>query len=325
MRYVLGGLSQDDQTRIEEAFFANDAKFEELEMAEAELIDAYVRDDLSPDQRRQFETKLRNSPVLLERIRFAHVLKERCAHLLSVQAEIVQTANADLQRHWKRKAKWWEELLAQPAFRRAVAAGVFVILAGGVALLFEWRNLRRESDQLAYERAILNQQRRERDRQFDALQTKNEQLGADLQLARDQQAAAEKLNEQLRSQQSFPNSRSVLGTVSSMLLMPGSLRSGGSRPELSVTPRTSTVELKLGLENNEYQSYRATLKSADDATLFRQNRLRPYKTRSGSILILSIPAGRLKPDDYSVYVDGVTLSGQVESVNYYSFRILKRE
>ena len=57
MRYLLGDLSEDEKTRMEEAFFADNARFEELELAEEELIDAYVRDNLSLKERRQFQTQ----------------------------------------------------------------------------------------------------------------------------------------------------------------------------------------------------------------------------------------------------------------------------
>jgi len=71
MRYLLGSLSEDERNRLEENFFADDAKFEELEVLEDELIDDYVAGELSPDERRQFESKLKQSPRLVERVHFA--------------------------------------------------------------------------------------------------------------------------------------------------------------------------------------------------------------------------------------------------------------
>ena len=64
MRYLLGDLSEEEKTRMEEDFFADDSKLESLELAEDELIDAFVRNELSPKGRQQFKAKLRFSSRL---------------------------------------------------------------------------------------------------------------------------------------------------------------------------------------------------------------------------------------------------------------------
>ena len=318
MRYLLGTLSQDDESRMEEAFFADDAKFEELEIAEAELIDAYLRSELSTGDHERFEAKLRASPRLLERVRFARILKDKAADSFSSQEEVsTQPVYPGIQPERKPKIKWWEGLLAQPAFRVAVAAGVFIILAGGIALLFGWRNLRNESNQLASERALLEQQRRERDGESTNRQTNAQQLPTNRQPERDQ------LAEDQKPKRETPD-RPILGTVTSILLTPGSLRSSGSRQELALGSDTGTVQLKLALENNAYRSYGVTIKTADGDVVYRQNALQSRKSGSGPMLILSIPTRRLRPGDYIASVNGVTSSGQSESVNDYAFRIAKQ-
>lgn len=317
MRYLLGTLSQDDESRIEEAFFADDARFEELEIAEAELIDAYLRSELSPAARERFEAKLRASPRLLERVRFAGLLKDKAADSFSSQEEVsTEPAYQGSQPERKPKIKWWEGLLAQPAFRVAVAAGVFIILAGGIALLFGWRNLRSQSSRLASERAVLEQQRREREAESTNRQTNAQQLPTNRQPERDQ------LAEDRKPKRETPD-RPILGTVTSILLTPGSLRSGGGQPELALGADASTVQLKLALENNAYRSYGVTIKTADGDVVYRQNALQSRKSGSGPMLILSIPARRLSPGDYIVDVSGRTSSGQSESVNDYAFRVIK--
>ena len=75
---------------MEEAFLADDSKFEAVELAEDELIDAYVRAELSAEQLQQFHKKLLTSPRLVERVHFARALAERtdpsrAAHEVSIQ------------------------------------------------------------------------------------------------------------------------------------------------------------------------------------------------------------------------------------------------
>lgn len=77
IRYLLGGLSEEERTILGERFFADDAEFEDLEIAEGELIDRYVRRELSVTDQRQFEKMLRTSPRLLKRVEFARIMARR--------------------------------------------------------------------------------------------------------------------------------------------------------------------------------------------------------------------------------------------------------
>ena len=77
IRYVLGTLSDDEKAQLDHRFFSNDAAFEELEIAEEELIDRYVRQDLSAENARQMESALATSPRLRERVEFARILARK--------------------------------------------------------------------------------------------------------------------------------------------------------------------------------------------------------------------------------------------------------
>jgi hypothetical protein len=325
MQYLLGTLPPDDETRIEEAFFADDTKFEELEVAESELIDAYVQERLSPEDRRQFEAKLRAVPALLERVKFARLLQDKAAEVFSSEQDgsSAQVLAASRSRPTA-SLRWWDALLSQPAFRVVFAAGVFVILVGGVGLLLGSRQLRTESNQLASDRAAWQKERQERDRLYTEQQVKTEQQTAELQRESDRLAEDRKRFEELQRTEKQTNSdtrQPFVTTLATIFLRPGSLRGGGGRPELDIGPRTITARVQLALEKEDYPAYNAVIKTADEIEVFRQNGLKPQNTGSGHQLILSVPSKRLSPGDYTVHVDGVTASGQVESVDDYAFRI----
>jgi anti-sigma factor RsiW len=57
VRYLLGELAEPERDRLEGAYLSDDALHEQLLAIEIELIDAYVRGDLSADERRHFETR----------------------------------------------------------------------------------------------------------------------------------------------------------------------------------------------------------------------------------------------------------------------------
>src|SRR6516225_8420330 len=60
--YLLGKLSEEEAVQVEDRAFAGAAYRGELEAAEADLIDAYVRGDLTQSDRREFERRFLTSP-----------------------------------------------------------------------------------------------------------------------------------------------------------------------------------------------------------------------------------------------------------------------
>jgi anti-sigma factor RsiW len=54
-RYLLGHLPEDQQVKVEERLFTDDAFFGQIELAEDALIDAYISGKLSNEEIVQFE------------------------------------------------------------------------------------------------------------------------------------------------------------------------------------------------------------------------------------------------------------------------------
>jgi hypothetical protein len=77
VRYLLGQLSEHDQTQLEEEYFSDDGTFEHLSALEDELIDRYARGELPGVERERFEKKFLQSPEQRKRIEFARSLMLR--------------------------------------------------------------------------------------------------------------------------------------------------------------------------------------------------------------------------------------------------------
>src|SRR5882724_8893044 len=75
-QYLLATLPAEKRTRIEDEYFADADRFEELVCAENDLIDSYVRGTLSDVEKRQFEQHYGKRPERHARIDFAKVLSE---------------------------------------------------------------------------------------------------------------------------------------------------------------------------------------------------------------------------------------------------------
>src|SRR5262245_48119753 len=74
MRYLLGEASEAEASELEERYFADDGFFEHLQTVEDELIDAYVRGSLSPQERQHFEESFLTNSKRRQRVEFAKTL-----------------------------------------------------------------------------------------------------------------------------------------------------------------------------------------------------------------------------------------------------------
>lgn len=97
-KYLLGELSEDQQSELEQRYFADDELFERLIVVEDELIDRYVRDESSDEERQRIETYFLRSPARRKRLMFTQALMKYLASL-----------SADVNRQ---RASWWEDLKA---------------------------------------------------------------------------------------------------------------------------------------------------------------------------------------------------------------------
>lgn len=319
MRYVLGDLSEDEKTRMEEAFLTDDAKFDELELAEDELVDAYVSNELSHEERRRFNARLKSSPRLVERVSFARTLAEKADSLSQESEPSIEPARLFSSPTAKPKARWWGGYFAQrPAFGMPLAACAMLILVVGIVLVSGWLRLRSESERRASEQADLQ-------RQKEALQQSTNLRESPTPDSQQSTNLRESTNQDLQRSTNLREPQTRQPVLATVFLRPGSLRGSGGQPELTIGAKTTNARLQLALEKNDYPTYSATIKTPEGRVVFRKNGLKPHNGGSGAHLLLSVPARSLAEGDYIAHVDGVTASGQVESVNDYPFRVVNRE
>ena len=314
MRYLLGKLSDSEAARLEQKYFSDDSVFDDIEIAEDELIDAYVRNRLSAEDQKLFEAKLLGSERIAERVEFARLLSKSG---LSVPV------NDD-----RAKVSWWRALFnfslaPNPAISGAVAGVVFLIVLGIPGSLV-WMQLRNQSTRLALERAAIEQQKQQLAQEIADRQSKTNQLATDLQSAKEQQ---EKLQQQLQAmeeQLATTSRQSTVSAIASTLLFPYSTRSPGQANELIVRPSVSTIELKLALGADDYKLYEATIKSPGNPNVLTKQRLRSRRSGQDRIIILHFPSRSVSSGEYSVSVSGLTSSGTYDPVADYRVRVSKK-
>jgi hypothetical protein len=300
--YILGTLSDEEKARLEESYFVDDAEFEEFEIAEEELIDRYVRGELSPQERDQLEKTFARSPRLIQRVQIARVLASRLA---PEKVAVVETRQPPPAR-----VSWWQSLFGSPNASRApamaVAFSVLLLLLGGATLFAAYLSLREQSRQIAAQQAVLEQRQRELDQQAADLKAQTDELARRVQLPSETPAPLPQVSP--TPQASAP--------VVFLTLSAGVTRSVGGSRTARLRPETSEVQLTLDLRDTSYPSYRAKIINADRGEVFSRDGLRQQAAR----LTLRIPAKQLPPGDYYVSVYGGPAN---ESVADYPFRITK--
>jgi anti-sigma factor RsiW len=73
--YLLGALPEDDKARLEAAYFDDPALADDIAAVEHDLLDEYVRQELSVEERRRFEQYYLASPLHRERTAVAAALR----------------------------------------------------------------------------------------------------------------------------------------------------------------------------------------------------------------------------------------------------------
>ena len=305
MRYVLGTLPDDERERLEERYFTDNTEFEEIEIAEEELIDRYIRGELSESDRAAFEQTIARSPRLVERVEFAKLFADK---LRVAEAPAVAAA--------PEKANWWERLFGFSRGSRGprmafafsmllvlVAAGVLLV-AGG-ALLVGWWQLRAESERLATRQSILDQRQRELDQQAADLKAQN-------QTAPSQTPVPPQMLQEATPQTST--------APVALILSPGATRSTGGGRDLRIEPGTSDVLLTLKLRDTDYSSYRVTINSPNGKEIVSISGLKPRINKNAGTLTFRVPAKQLSQGDFHVNLFGEPAN---ESVDDYPFRVIK--
>lgn len=315
MRYLLGTLSDEERDRFEEMYFSDNAAFEEVEIAEGELVDRYVRGELSKSDQARFEAVVAGSPRLADRVEFARVWKDKLARASEARPVVSAT---ETYKPSEAGASWWSRLFGSTAAPRfAVAFSVLLVLVGGLALLFGWLRVREESRRLQAQQAALEQRQRELDQQAADLKSQMEQL-------------ANRTPSPPPSESPRPVSVEVPSPIQSQpilafTLSSGTIRGGNAseKRDFKISPGTIWVQISLRVADTSYPSYQATIFDVDRQSVFNSAGLKIKGDSSVGILTISVPPKRLPAGDYTISLLGRTPSGATEGVADYSFRIIK--
>lgn len=319
--YLLGAVSESEQERLDEMSVSDDEFADRLRAVENDLIDSYVRGELSGDILTRFNSHYLASPRRREKVDFAERFLGFADGSVAPQARDTRaTASASPEaRETIRREPLRPRFFAllRPALQWGLAAAALVILLGGGYLFVENLRLRNQMVQSRAEQASLEQREQELQRQLAEKRSSDAETEDELARVRERLA---QLEQQVAGQhgKQEPEQRDL--KVLAFNVAPQT-RGIGHIPTLTVPPGTDYVALTLQLETNDFSAYQAALKNpATGKVVWRSGMLRTGG--KGKTVGIRVPASLLNQQNYVVELSGISPGGAAQSVDSYPFRVV---
>jgi len=314
IRYLLNEMSSGDQERFEEAYFGDGNLFEQVQALEEELIEDYVKGNLSSHETRLFKRHYLASDERCARVETARQLVELCS--LKAEAQAVPNGRIEDRRVESRFFSVRSRLQSPAQWRLipvfGVAAAILLLLGAGLAV--ELLRMRGQLAAVSEERVAVERRAAESERR---LAQEREQLADAHKRNADLLAKLENRDSQSgRLDQGPVRSQALNNQIVFLTLTPG-VR-GGDKPSKAVlSDHTSFVELRIELDAQEAEplrSYRVAVKAVDGGReIWAREGIKLQRRKSARYVVVRAPADRFKAagaQDFMLTLSQLTAEGK---------------
>jgi hypothetical protein len=309
-RYLLGDLSASEQIALEDEYFLNRAKYDQVRQVEDDLVDSYTRGALTLADRERFEQAYLTNPQRRRHVKFsrafARVLDEERSARSSVEHS---TGVRQIDRQgWP--LSWWSNLIDMLRGRRFAVQLAFIITAlffafSGIWFLIETSRLR----------ARLAEAQQEVETQQRLANTQAQKI-ADLETrAKESTEERMRLQDQLQAVIEDGSTRSAPASVIFPLTISVFRDAGQEAQTLIIPPGVDEVSLLLNLSEHRFPSYQVMLLRVDGKEVFSRKGVRPRSTNATEFLMVSVPARKFATGDNILSVGGIGSTGEVETIS----------
>lgn len=329
--YLLGELTEEEQTDFELRYFSSPDLLDELSAVEDDLIDEYVRGELTRHQATRIESHLSSSEELRQRVASARALAQIVPQLKNSSATNQTVAVAPEEE----KSGWLERSLSflrAPFTTRKLSftLGLLALVLVGAWLIF--RTLRppvevaRRQNEEETGRTPTQQSPDNQNRPGETATpspTNERQQNAD----ENRGAGHDKTQPEGNQVPATPRTTPTRGETFVAVISPGALRGESGVRKLTVPETASLLRMRLELDSPDegYKSYRAEM-SADNLgrnVLSRSGMLARGET-GRKYLTLDVPLKSLVTGDYTLRLEGQGGDGNFEKIEVYHLSILKK-
>ena len=315
-QYLLGELTEEQQIEIEDLAFSDKKYLAGITSVENDLIDEYVRNELSPADRQRFESRFLASAERRKRVEFARALAS-----VVTEEPVPTTTVVQASRSWS----WRDSLYAfinglTPTARIAFVSAMPLLIIGVGYLSIETLRLRRELTELMTES---QSQQNSQQQALELERHRNQELNAQLNQEKQQR---EQTDESLRelSETGDATNPAPRPVIASLTLLPGLSRGGNNKPSLVLPDNARLVRLQIGVDPEEpYKNFAVELRTLAGRQVWTRENLNARNRRGARAVGLTIPATALKAGEYELRLSGVNESGAAEDVGFYYFVVKK--
>lgn len=295
--YFLGELSETEKAVFEEEIAADKTLFEQAQMIESEIIEQYLRRNLTSAERDSFE---KNYPISRERQR---------------KIEFTRDLLNNLKESPNEKRAFFESFFAFFNFSRACAAAVLLIAIGGFSY-FAFRNISPQTE-------IVKQVNTNQTPVFSEENNRTGNTNIDFPAEKNTSNLMAETNRRAPNNTFKPTPTPTpkadekrLPIFATFTLLSGTLRSGGEQ-FINISPNSKQIilRLKLPAEAAAYQKFRAQVKTSEGITVAEFSNLKRAE--------ISLPSAKLSNRTYIVFLEGINAENQTESIAEYTFRVKK--
>jgi hypothetical protein len=308
-RYLLGELAEADQAALEQELLIDRGKFDQVWAVENELVDSYVRGEMSRADRKRFEGHYLASPLHRERVAIAESF---LTDIDQVAGEKVQVREKEPVVPWRRRFPLRSpRLVSGPVFGMALVMALLLTFSliwlhfERVRLTGQIATVQKEAEA---ERAFLKQRERE-------LASRNQEIEKEI-------ADVSRRNEQLKAElEQLSRRPDVAPAVLSILLAPAPIRGEKAPPQSTVPLSAGKARLLMELNDNDYANYQAVIQTVEGREIFRRRTGKVRLGKDRAFATLPVNVGDLTKGDYILILLGQTADGRSEEIDRYFFRV----
>ena len=298
VRYLVGALPAEEADRLDQLSIAHDDFAWRLREIENDLVDSYVRSELSGETLARFKAFYMTTGKRRQKVQFAEGLRQ----FEATNATAGETAD----KLSKSRAPFWGTFPSPGiGLQFGLLAALVMLLVAGF-LLIENAHLRREV--------------RNARAQYESIDQHARDLENELKQQRTASTEAQKKPE--------PSDRPTadigrLKTVS--LLLPPPTRGLSLLQTVTVHPHTDLVILLLTLESADFPRYRVAVKDpATNEVVWQSFELDASSAGDRKVVSAGLRANLLKARNYIAEVAGLSNGGRQRIVGDYPFHVILR-